>query len=255
MNENKFDGIGKTYSQFRPSYPDEFINFLYTDIGVKKASIIADIGSGTGLLTNQLLEKGSIVYAVEPNADMRYFAETNLQKFSNFLSVNGTAENTKLDDMSVDFITVAQAFHWFNRENFKEECKRILKPNGKVILVWNSRDEKSELVSENDKINQKYCPMFKGFAGGMRGDSSEDESKTPFSDFFSDECEIKVLKNDFVFDLENFIGRNLSSSYALKENDDNYELYINALKSLFNKYSKDDKVTMSNFTRSYIGVV
>ncbi|MDB8805765.1 class I SAM-dependent methyltransferase [Romboutsia sp. 1001216sp1] len=120
MNENKFNGMGKIYSKYRPSYPFDFIDYLFTDVGISQRSIIADIGSGTGILTRQLLEKGSKVYGIEPNADMRDIAETNLNNFLGFTSVNGNAENTTIDDNSVDYITVAQAFHWFDRERFKK---------------------------------------------------------------------------------------------------------------------------------------
>ena len=137
MNENKFNGMGKIYSKYRPSYPFSFIDYLFTDVGISQNSIIADIGSGTGILTRQLLEKGCKVYGVEPNADMRVIAESNLREFPGFTSVNRGAENTTIDDNSVDYITVAQAFHCFDRERLKKECHRILKPEGKVVLVWN----------------------------------------------------------------------------------------------------------------------
>ena len=144
MNETKFDGMGKIYDKFRPTYPQTFIKYLRSDVGVCKKSTVADIGSGTGILTRQLLEICKNVIAVEPNSDMRVVAEKNLNNFVNFTSVNGTAENTTLGSKSVDFITVAQAFHWFDRMKFKAECNRILIPKGKVILVWNRRDDNAE---------------------------------------------------------------------------------------------------------------
>lgn len=249
MNEDKFKGMGDIYSRYRPSYPLEFIKHLKTNVGLSCEKIVADIGSGTGILTNQLLTEGNVIYAVEPNYDMRKVAESNLQKYEGFISINGTAENTGLKSKSVDYVTVAQAFHWFDSQNFKKECQRILKPNGKVILVWNGRDDKSDLVVENDIINRKYCPNFKGFTGGMRGTENEDN----FNNFFNGNYEIKVFNNDLTFDQQAFIGRNLSASYALKVNDDNYSLYISELKELFDKYSENGIAVMGNFTRSYIG--
>ena len=175
MNENKFDGMGNIYAKFRPNYPQVFIDYLFANFGITSDSIFADIGAGTGILTKQLLEKKVKVYAVEPNDDMRKVAEANLSSFSNFILVNGTAENTTLVDNSIDIITVAQAFHWFDKQKFKAECQRILKPLGKVVLVWNSRDSASDLVMQNDLINRKYCPDFKGFSGNRRGKSSEEK--------------------------------------------------------------------------------
>lgn len=251
MNENKFDGMGKIYSEFRPGYPQSFIEYLYNEVGISEESIIADIGSGTGKLTEQLLRQGNTVYAVEPNSDMRKIADDDLSRYKKFISVNGSAENTTLGSNSVDFITVAQAFHWFDRYKFKKECNRILKSDGKVILVWNSRDENSEIVDENDKINSRYCPNYKGFSGGMQKTIAEND----FSDFFIGKYEINVFENPISFDNQGFVGRNLSSSYALKADDKEYNAYVVALEGLFDKYSKDGIIIMPNFAKCYIGNV
>lgn len=251
MNENKFDGMGNIYAKFRPNYPKAFIDFLFTDLDLPKSCVFADIGAGTGILTRQLLEKGATVYAVEPNDDMRKVAEDNLKAFPKFIPVKGTAENTTLPGGSMDIITAAQAFHWFDREKFKEECKRILKPQGKILLVWNSRDSESELVTENALINREYCPGFKGFSGGMNTAASGEG----LSDFFRGEYTVKTFKNPLAYSKEAFIGRNLSSSYALKEDDENYVPYVRALEALFEKYSKDGVLTTPNYTRCYLGTV
>jgi len=251
VNESKFDGIGEKYAQYRPDYPKEFIDYLYADVGVSKKSVIADIGSGTGILTKQLLDKGSRVFAIEPNDDMRAIAETYLSGYCDFVSVSGSAENTSLDAGSMDFITVAQAFHWFDRQRFKMESRRILSSDGKVILVWNTRDETSELVRENDSVLRKFCPNFKGYSDGTRGE----ENSGDFSNYFAGDYSIKVFRNDLTFDEPKFIGRNLSGSYALKESDGDYSAYVNELKVLFRKYSKNGLLIMPNLTRSYVGRV
>ncbi len=251
MNEDKFNGMGGIYQKFRPSYPQEFIDYLYTEVGVTDKSVIADVGSGTGIFTKLLLERGNTVYSVEPNADMSAVAKSNLSGYDGFIPVSAAAEDTTLDPSSVDYITVAQAFHWFGRQRFKAECQRILKPNGMVILVWNSRDNKSELVIENDRINKSYCSRFKGFSGGMRGATGEGD----FNDFFSGSYQSKVINNPIVFDEQGFIGRNLSASYALKEDEAGYKEYVSALKALFYRYSTNGILTMPNLTRSYVGRV
>ena len=173
MNEEKFTGKADVYTKYRPSYPDEFINYLFSEIGFAKDCVIADIGSGTGKLTELLLKRDCFVYGVEPNDDMRSTAEKLFANYHNFKSVNASAENTGLPDDSINYITVAQAFHWFDRKSFRQECQRILKRQGKAVLVWNSRDSSSELVIENDSVNRKFCPDFKGFSGGDRGESPE----------------------------------------------------------------------------------
>ena len=251
MNEDKFNNLADIYEKYRPSYPEDYIKDVITKCHLDSESLVADIGAGTGILTRQLLEKGATVYAVEPNDDMRKVAEDNLKAFPKFIPVKGTAENTTLPGGSIDIITAAQAFHWFDRENFKEECKRILKPQGKILLVWNSRDSESELVTENALINREYCPGFKGFSGGMNTAASGEG----LSDFFRGEYTVKTFKNPLAYSMEAFIGRNLSSSYALKEDDENYDSYVRALEALFEKYSKDGVLTTPNYTRCYFGTV
>lgn len=250
MNTEKFTGKASIYKKYRPKYPKEFIDYLYSQVGFKKQSIIADIGSGTGILSEQLLKKESIVIGIEPNQNMRELAERDLSLYDKFTSVNGLAENTTLADNSVDYITVAQAFHWFNAEEFKKECQRILKPNGKVVLVWNSRATNSELVKENGQVCEKFCINFKGFSGG------KEEKPDSFSSFFrAGTYEYKVFENNLSFDMDNFIGRNLSASYAPKEEDSNYQKFIDELSILFNKYSSNGFLVLPNITRCYVGKV
>lgn len=251
MNERKFDGKGRIYAQFRPGYPKAFMDWLCSTIGIVKGSVLADIGSGTGILTRQLLAYGNIVYAVEPNDDMRKIAEDDLRAFPNFVSVKATAENTTLPDQSVDLITVAQAFHWFDRERFRLECRRILKQDGKVVLVWNSRAPEDKLVMENDRVNRKWCPGFKGFSGGM----GEETADRVLLDFFTGDYHKKVFKNFLHFNKKDFIGRNLSASYAPKEDDENYLNYVRELEGLFDRYSQNEILTMPNWTRCYFGKV
>jgi len=111
MNEERFTGKADIYKKYRPSYPKELFDYLYSQVGFGKDSVIADIGSGTGIFSRLLLERGSKVCCVEPNGDMRQTAEKDLSQFENFVSVSGNDKNTGLQDKSVDFITAAQAFH------------------------------------------------------------------------------------------------------------------------------------------------
>lgn len=251
MNEDRFTGLADIYAKYRPSYPDDFIRYLYSGQGFSQGSVIADIGSGTGILTELLLRENSTVYGVEPNADMRGTAECMLSRYPNYISMRGTAERTGLNASSIDFITVAQAFHWFDRPAFKAECRRVLKERGKVILVYNTRDSASQLVMENDAVIHRYCPDFKGFSGGMRGRSPEE-----YADFFkAGACEHKVFRNDVVHDEDGFIGRNLSGSYAPKKGSPHYEPYITDLKRLFLKYSHNGFLLMPYLTQSFAGEV
>ncbi len=251
MNEYKFTGKADIYAKYRPTYPDAFLDYLYSKVGFQKDSVLADIGSGTGILTKLLLGKGSFVYGVEPNEDMRKAAEQELAGYKNFASVPASAESTGLNDCSVDFITVAQAFHWFDLKEFKAECQRILKEDGKAVLVWNCRDMHSEFVQKCDELNRAYCKDYKGFSGGMKSESPQE-----YSDFFKGGmCDYKVFQNDLMFDLDGFIGRSMSASYAPKNGTENHEPYVTGLKRLFERYGDSGHLRMPNLTRAYIGGV
>ena len=128
---------------------------------------MADIGSGTGILSRAMVEHGWTVYGVEPNDDMRREAEKVLKGFHRFHSVPGTAEHTLLPGASVDLVTAAQAFHWFDAAAFKRECRRILAAEGRIALIWNSRVEDGPIVLEEGNIHRLYCPRFYGFSGGL----------------------------------------------------------------------------------------
>ena len=249
MNEERFSGKAEIYKKYRPSYPKELFDYLYSDIGFTENSVVADIGAGTGIFSRLLLERGSKVYAVEPNNDMRQTAEKDLSGYKNFISVNGNDKNTGLENSSVDFITVAQAFHWFDRQLFQKECKRVLKPVGKVVLVWNERDYESELIQKDYAIREKYAVDKKGLgSGGGFGHN--------YLDFFVDGVfEYRNFKNDLIFDCENYIGRNLSASYAPKEETDpeKYHGLVRELGELFDEYSVDGILNFLHFTQSYAG--
>ncbi len=236
MDIEKYTLNAEKYSKFRTEYPKEFIDYLYEKVGITSKSIIADIGSGTGKLSNKLLLKGSKVYSIEPNDDMRRIAENDLSRFSNFTSINGTAENTTLQNSSVDFITVGTAFHWFDMEQFKKECQRILKPNGKVILVWISRPVNR---NKNFEIN------FDGLSGGKE---EKPELISPF--FKNNNFEYKVFQEASSYTKDTFIGRALSTFDKLTDLK-----YIDELSDLFDNHKVNDNIEIILYTRSFVGEV
>jgi ubiquinone/menaquinone biosynthesis C-methylase UbiE len=245
-----FTGKADLYSKFRPSYPKEYINYLLSENHLNEGSVIADIGSGTGILTRLLLEKKLTVLAIEPNNDMRGIAEKALKEYDQYKSINATAENTSLKNNSVDLITVAQAFHWFDKEKFRLECKRILKENAKVSLVWNSKDLLSPLMTELQEICKATCPKFNGFSGGI------EETPNVTNQFFKNGTyETMVYRNDLEMDLEGFLGRNLSSSFSPLSGEEEFEPHRTALTNLFNKYSLNGKIIYPYITKSYLGFV
>lgn len=249
MNTGKFDRKGKVYAKARPDYPKALFEFLISEQMLGKEKDMADIGSGTGIFTAQLSPFVKTVFAIEPNDDMRNKAEDRFKPYPNIASVNATAENTTLPNTSVDLITVAQAFHWFDRKAFKNECKRILKPNGKILLVWNDRDISSNVIKDNFAVNKIFCPNFKGSSNGI------DFSKDAFKDFFDGEYEMTEFDNCLVYERDAFIARSLSSSYSPKKNDPAYDEYVKALESVFEKHQTNGTVKYPYITRCYIGTV
>lgn len=243
----EFDGLAAVYTIGRPAYANAFINELYNKYGVSSDTIIADIGSGTGKFAKQLIERGTFVYCIEPNDDMRNQSIIELQEYRNCKCVAGNAANTSLQDNSVDFITAAQAFHWFDVELFRNECKRIIRPCGKVFLIWNIRDITSEITQKSYQIYQKYCPDFKGFNGGIKKDD------TRIKHFFNNQYERIEYDNPLYYDKNKFINRSLSSSYSLKKEAKDYNNYIKELENLYHEYANEGILSMPNKTVVYIG--
>ena len=242
MNEEKFTGKAELYDKYRPSYPDSLIDWLY---GKAKADTAADIGAGTGIFTLCLSKKPWKLTAVEPNPDMCGV----LRKNAPFAEViNASAENTGIESGSVGLVTAAQAFHWFDTKLFKNECKRIIKEDGRIFLIWNIRDMNSELTQETYIIYKKYCPEFKGFGGGIQKDD------TRIKVLFDDQYERLEYDNPLLYDRDKFINRSLLGSYSLKQNDVDYGNYINELELLFDKYSNNDVIIMPNKTIVYVGM-
>lgn len=244
MNEQKFTGKADLYDKFRPSYPDELIDYLYENA---RCDNVADIGAGTGKFTRCLLKKPWKVTAVEPNADMR----GKLAAIEGITVVNAPAENTGLADKSVGLVTAAQAFHWFDEELFKAECKRILTNDGQLAIVFNERCyDGCEISSVRDKICQRYCGAFHSGHVGKR--SIEEGARFLKNEYFSD---VRVFRyeNDIECDIDGFIGDTLSRSYALKSDDKDFEAFTRELENAFVKFSHNGKVTIKYNTMCYLG--
>jgi ubiquinone/menaquinone biosynthesis C-methylase UbiE len=247
--KDKFSNKVDNYSKYRPSYPDKFIEYLMKENGLNTDSIVADIGAGTGRLTRLLAEKVNTVFAIEPNLKMRQACLEYCYQFTNVITVDGSAENTTLAESSVDIITVAQAFHWFEKEKSKSEFSRILQPGGKVVLLWN-KPLQSQFGKEIDELYHLLCPDYKGLAGGP------ELTPDAYQDFFKNRCcDYRVFDNNLESSLENYLGGSLSASYAPLESDANYPKFVSGITKLFHKYEINGKLHVNNQTHSYTGSV
>ena len=126
----RFSDRVENYVRYRPGYPVEVIELLRAECGLRPDHVVADVASGTGIFTRLLLENGNRVFAVEPNAEMRAMGAQVLAGYEKCMMVAGTAEETTLGTASVDFVTAAQAAHWFDLKRTRAEFKRILLRGG-----------------------------------------------------------------------------------------------------------------------------
>jgi SAM-dependent methyltransferase len=244
----RFSERARYYDKYRPGYPKGIIDLMRSECGLTSSSVIADIGSGTGILSEMFLRNGNIVFAVEPNEEMRKVAEDLLDEYPNFKSVNGTAESTTLESHSVDFITVGHAFHWFNLGKTKPEFLRILKPGGWVVIIWNNR-------------RTSTTPFLIAFENLLRSYGTDYKKVDPvyfdyqsLSGFFGENgCSMKQFENFQVFDFEGLKGRLLSMSFAPMEGHPNYEPMMDELERMFCRHQKDGKVIFEYDTRVYFG--
>ena len=224
-----FNRKAVSYARYRPSYPKGAVDLLLS-LPEKEKPVIADIGSGTGKMSELLIEKAGRLYAVEPNADMREAAEHNLGKNENYVSVNAAAEDTGLDSGSVDLIIAAESYHWFDSEKTRLEFKRILKDKGYVMLLWNEFGN-DPYEKEDREIEDKYRICKKLSKSGL---TREDRAKNLFG---AGNYKSMKFDNTMKQTFEEFLGGKLSASYSPDVSDANYPEYEKDIRGLFDKYS------------------
>jgi SAM-dependent methyltransferase len=243
----RFTDRVENYVKYRPSYPPGVIETLKTQCGLSPKTIVADIGSGTGILTSMVLQTGCAVFGIEPNDAMRRAAEHALKGYQNFTSIASPAESTGLPDSSVDLITVAQAFHWLDRGRAKKEFMRILKPGGWVTLVWNKRRTEGAFLEDYEALLLQYAPEYKTVnMGNIREDDLQ-------SFFHPNTYTTARFDNSQRFDFEGLKGRVESSSYCPAQNQNGYHSLMMSLKGLFRAHEEDGSITFNYDTFVYFG--
>jgi SAM-dependent methyltransferase len=243
----RFSSRVENYVRFRPGYPKETLAILKSECGLNANSVIADIGSGTGKLTELFLENGNQVFGVEPNRDMREAGERLLKAFSNFTSVAASAEETTLPNASADFIVAGQAFHWFDRARCRSEFTRILKPGGWVVLVWNDRKtEATQFLVEYEKLLQTYATDYSKVDHKQIDDDVVRE-------FFGYAPAKKKFPSGQQFDVEGLKGRLLSSSYAPEKGQPGHAEMLAELEKVFQTHQKNGYVEFAYDTVVYYG--
>jgi SAM-dependent methyltransferase len=252
----RFSNRVKNYVCYRPNYPQGVVAVLQAETALTKSSVIADIGSGTGLSAELFLQNGNAVFGVEPNLAMRQAAEQHLKNYSQFYSVDGTAEATTLPSGSVDYALAAQAFHWFNPQQARQEVSRILKPGGWGVLIWNvRRTESTPFLRAYEALIQAYGIDYAAI--GHQNIASDTLKAFFSSDFRPEKLEekfgLRTLYNEQRFDFDGLKGRLLSSSYMPSEGHERFLAMVEDLRQLFDQYEENGLVRLEYDTEVYFG--
>jgi len=243
----RFSSRVEDYVRSRPSYPSAAIDLLATRCGLSPAAVVADIGSGTGILTELLLASGAQVIAVEPNDAMRAAAEARLSAQARFRSVNGTAEATTLPSASIDLLVAGQAFHWFDVDKARREALRLLRSGGFAALLWNERPpEPTAFLTDYETLLLRHAAEYAQIAASRADEAS-------MRRFFGAAMELAVFPNLQSFDLEGLKGRLMSSSYAPEPGHPQHEPMMAGLRELFGRHQHRGQVAFPYRTLVYFG--
>jgi ubiquinone/menaquinone biosynthesis C-methylase UbiE len=242
----RFSNRVDNYIRYRPSYPHQLIELLITECGLTPKPVIADIGSGTGILSRILLDHGSTVFGVEPNPEMRAAGERLLASYKKFHSIAATAEATGLPSRSIDLITAAQAAHWFDTDRARAEFVRILKPrSGWVALIWNERRiDSTPFLAAYEQLLLTY---------GIDYEKVRHENTTSNIDkfFAASPFKCRQFENLQEFDYAALEGRLLSSSYAPDASHTRHSPMLQELRRLFDLHQIGGQVAFEYDTRIY----
>jgi|SRR5579863_3850540 len=245
LPSERFSSRAADYARYRPGYPPAALALLRARCGLAPQAQVADIGSGTGLLTQSLLASGAQVFAVEPNDSMRAAAEKQLKGEAGFHSVKGSAESTTLPSLSIDLWVAGQAFHWFDVAASRCEALRIARPGACAALLWNERPADAGPFSlEYEALLRRYAPEYERIAATRANEASMRE-------FFGGTLELASFPNQQRFDLEGLRGRLMSSSYAPQAGQPGHEPLLRELRLLFERYQRGGRITFPYQTLLY----
>lgn len=252
----RFSNRVEDYAKYRPHYPSALLEMIRATLPISERTVIADIGAGTGIFTQCLLDLDTWIYGVEPNDAMRAYAEkdsifhktienTEIEKVE---FVKGTSKDTTLESNSVDLITVAQAFHWFEPNETKNEFLRILKENGYVMILWNDRKiADSGFSFEYEEILRTHCTEYSVVTHKNLDESYIRSFYEPYT------CTRFDYDNTQKVDFDSLFGRAKSSSYVPISDAAFMERIETELRSLFDRYQNNNTVDFEYVTTVYIG--
>lgn len=244
---SRFSDRVENYVRYRPGYPAKVLEVLGAECGLTARHEIADIASGTGIWTRMLLQNGNKVFGVEPNPEMREAGDRFLEEFPQFTSVAGTAEATTLPDASVDFVTAAQAGHWFDRARSRQEFQRILKRAGFLVLLWNERlTDSAAFLRDYEALLLEYGTDY----ASVRHERTTDAVNEFFDPLPYQERAFEMRQE---FDYAGLEGRLLSSSYAPGPGHPKHGPMLADLRRIFDEHAVGGRVAFDYNTRVYFG--
>ena len=233
------------YARYRPGYPQAAIDLLAARCGLSATAVVADIGSGTGILTERLLESGAQVIGVEPNDGMRAAAEAHLGARPRFRSVRGSAEATSLPADSIDLLVAGQAFHWFDVPRARQEALRVLHSGGWGALLWNERPrEAGAFLLDYEALLLRHAAEYARITASRADEAS-------MRAFFAGAMELATFPNQQVLDFEGLQGRLMSSSYAPEPGQAEHEPMMAGLRAVFDRHEHRGRVVFPYQTRVY----
>jgi SAM-dependent methyltransferase len=247
-SHTRFTRCVADYARYRPDYPSAVAAMLRDRCGLTEGHRIADLGSGTGLLSRLFLDAGCDVFGVEPNDAMRAAAEGELGHRAAFSSVSGSAEATGLDFGSVDFVVAGQAFHWFEPGAAAQEARRILRPGGWAILIWNSRP------ANGSAFDAAYQQLIRRFSmDGRTGGGGHDDPQLIAQFFAPGQFSLWHCDNAQELGFQGLQGRLLSASYVPPAGHPEHDAMLAALQRLFVEHQRDGSVRIEYQIRVYYG--
>jgi SAM-dependent methyltransferase len=244
-SSDRFLGRVEAYAKYRPSYPAAAIDLLAARCGLRPGADAVDLGSGTGILSALLLQRGARVFGIEPNREMRYYSDLALS--GQFYTESGTAENTYMPDRFFDLMVSGQAFHWFDPQKTRMEALRILKPGAWAALFWNERPKGVvPFLEEYEALLRRYAPEYDAVS---RLRAQEDGIHR----FFGHAPELATFANEQVLDFEGLAGRVMSSSYAPMADRPEHAPLMAGLREVFDRHQREGKVVFPYQTLVYFG--
>jgi ubiquinone/menaquinone biosynthesis C-methylase UbiE len=248
QHTERFTGRVEDYERYRLRYPVAVIEMLVARCGLRREHLVADVGAGTGMLAELFLEHGNAVVAVEPNDDMRSACELLASLWPGLTVKKATAEATGLKESSVDFVAVGRAFHWFDHEKTAKEFRRILRPEGWVVLVNNGR------VRDKPAQSVAYEAVLREHGTDYEANRERYEVAPKVEAFFAGgELFREEIRGEQRLTLEEVVGQTQSLSVAPEKGHKKYEGMQRGLREFFAKWQIDGIVAMKTVCKVACG--